>query len=151
MQVTSWSPQSPEMGLEHHGHQSINTLGKATSSGSYLPAKTCPASTALHNQDALGNKGSSHFLGGKCPRPRRCCRAGSGQGITPASQRIMSPTDGPWMGSCPGEKPPLSISKTQEPLQPSPSSLSGSFLMKTPVKNKGNYIQKECVKIALRV
>ena len=103
------APRAPEQG------SSIDTLGKATSSGSYIPAKTCTASTTvatLYKHDALGNKLSS--LGGKCHRPGRCCGAGSGQGIIPASQRIAWLSDRPWMGSGLGEKPPLSIFKTQE-------------------------------------
>lgn len=75
--------RAPEQG------SSIDTLGKATSSGSYVPAKTCAALTTiatLYNRDALGNNSSP---GGKCHRPGRCCGAGSGQGIIPALHRHL--------------------------------------------------------------
>ena len=118
-------------------------------SGSYLPAKTCTALTTLatlHNHGALGNKLSSP--GGQCHQPGRRCGAGSGQGIIPASQRIASPSDRPWMGSGLGEK------ATPENFQNPRAVLALPFLfffvMNTPVKNKGNYIIKERVKIALR-
>lgn len=135
------APWVPEQG------SSINTLGKATSSGSYIPAKTCTALTTiatLHNHEALGNKLPSP--GGKCHRPGRCCGAGSGQGIVPAPQRIASPSDRLWMGSGLGEKPPPSIFKPQELCYPSPSSFSGSFLMNTPIKTKEITLKRSVLK-----
>lgn len=61
-----------------------------------------------------------------------------------------SPSDRPWMGSGLGEKPPPSTFIPESCASPPLPLFSGSFLMNTPVKNKGNYIKKEHVKIALR-